>query len=1040
MNKGKLKGAVIGLLTLCILSVIGFAACNNGETAEKPSELVSIAITGKPESAVALEKGSLQLGIASVPAANVEQFSVKWTSNTQAVATVNADGVVTLVSGGRTTITASVIGKETIKDSFTLQVISEKNEVTSIAITGKPTGEQVAEDVEPFRLGYEYAPKNADDFAVEWYSSTSSVATVDKDGFVTVHGKGVTTIRVSVKGTNVSDEFALIVGSTTTVESLKILNRPKNDELRMGSTRQLSYAFFPEDSAYFTAVWTSGKPDVATVGENGEITALATGKSVITLTAEGMGIKDSFTLTVTEALDPLCEDFETANIAGSSGSGNYKLIKNNYEGVTLTLTDKTDEIPEGGSGTAAKVYTVNNAYPGMQLTPSVLPEAGEIYNFSADVRMIMGAKTLYCNFVFGSNTVKAVSVDLETGASGKLQGTFTAPEEFTEFKLEIFAIGTAQTETAFTVDNVAVKIVPDVAISRPENDMAILEDKTLVLEAEANVKADIVWTSSNEEVASFRATDGTLTLVGAGETLITAKIIVDGEDYIDSFTLKVLSTGILVVNALPKMKPAEVAYADIVITGDIAGDVTVKAEPANVVSVAVEDGRVKITAEGGGTAVVTVEKGGYSDTFEVTVTSAIVEDFNNAAVISDSKIQGTFQDIKASNSAKLSLTDNAGEIPEGGSGKALAVSFEGKDYSYPGVELIPAEKLAVGGTYIFSAKVKSISDVNMIYMKLEGNNNGTHNVNSGRLETGQSKTITLELTIAKEQPNILLFIISKTGANERFTVDDVRIEEKAQAVITGRPDGDTIMLADGAFKLGYTFLGGASAENVGWTSSATDVAEIAPDGTVTPKGAGSTLITLAAGEYSFSFTLTVKVPAVGTVVAAEDFDGEFDLKKEDSNWIGKGSQTDFVGSINSVFQMQHSENPMHIPEGGSGKCLFYHLNNGTWIELPFKGINYEQGKIYEISFLYKLIEHNAKTDDGASDLSGFNVFVRYNDKGGTMQNIVVPVKFTAVGDTVAFRYELDLENLEFSDMYIFLSIAATSDTKISIDNFKLTEL
>ena len=1023
--KGKRKGLLVGLFALCLACFSAFAACAGEEVKEDPVPLVSISITGKPDGAVALETGSLQLGILCNPE-NADKFSVKWTSNSQAVATVDASGLVTLRSAGRTTISASVIGNETIKDSFSLDVTSDEVAVESISITGKPEGEQVAEDAAPFRLSYEYLPENVSDFAVEWYSSTSSVATIDKEGLVTVVGKGVTTIRVTVKGTSVSDEFVLIVGNSVEVESVSIVNRPKNDELRQGSARQLSFTYLPADSAHFEVIWASSAPEIATVSSAGEIEALKVGETTITLSVVGTQVQDEFVLKVTEPLDPLCEDFETLVLAGSTGKGNYELIKNNYDGVTVTATDSAEEIPEGGSGTAVKVETSNNAYPGVQLTPSVLPQAGQSYSVSANVKMLEGATMLYCNVAFDGNVSTSFYVNIKAGESANLQGSFTAPADFAAFRLEIFAIGSANTHTAFTVDNVAVKIVPGVTIARPENDTAILEDKTLVLEAESNVSAEIVWTSSNTEVASFDGADGKLTLRAAGETLITATISVDGKEYKDTFTLKVFGTGIVVVNYPAKMKVGDSAQANIVVAGVIDGETAVTSLPEGVVSVEIENEILMITALSDGTAQITVAKGDYSDSFSVTVSSAVTEDFETASM-SGNTIKGSFQTIEPSNSATLSLTKETEEIPENGSGQALKVTFAGKTGSYPGVNMIPAEKFIVGATYVFSAEVRAVSDVSMIYMKLEGKNDGANNANSGSLTAGQSKTITLELTVTKDQPSILLFIISKDGGNEAFTVDDVTIREKAQITVTNRPESDTILLQDGAYKLGYALLGGAQADTVTWTSSAMDVAEISQDGTVTPKAAGKTTITVAAGDYSFSFELSVKG---ATLLISEDFDGEFSVTQGD-NWLGTGAQMTFSGA---GFDMQHSENPDHIPAGGAGKCLFWQPWDGPWASLNFNNLPLESGNSYRLQFSAKLIAHSATV------AGNFNVFIRYNDAQNTEKDIIVPVNFTAVGETVEFSTVLDLTSIEFSEIKVWLSAMTTSGTQISLDNFALYQL
>ena len=444
------------------------------------------------------------------------------------------------------------------------------------------------------------------------------------------------------------------------------------------------------------------------------------------------------------------------------------------------------------------------------------------------------------------------------------------------------------------------------------------------------------------------------------------------------------------------------------------------------VATVAEDGTV--TAVSAGSAVVRVNVYGAEASLTVNVKAPIAAQENfDEAIMSGSSVVGNFQKIDSSNYATLSLTSNTDEIPENGGGQALKVAFAGKDYYYPGVNMVPADKLVVGAQYTFSVDVKAVTDVGFIYMKLEGKNDGANNANSGSLLAGQSKTITLELTITKEQPEILVFIVSQNGRDEQFTVDNVTIREKEQIAITDRPESDTVLLQDGAFKLGYALLGGAQVDAVTWTSSATDVAEIAQDGTVTPKAAGKTNITVSTAVYSFSFELNVKE---ATLLASEDFDGEFEVTQGD-NWLGTGAQVTFRGA---GYDMKHSEDPNHVLGEENGKCLFWQPWDGSWASLYFNNLPLETGNVYRLQFSAKLVSHNA-------DISGnFNVFIRYKDAQDTTKDIIVPVNFTAVGDTVQFSYVLDLTGIEFSEMQVWLSAMTTSGTQISLDNFALYQL
>ena len=413
---------------------------NNGATV--PVE--SLKITGAPESAVDISEKFVQLGVEYSPKENIEPFAVRWYCDGQSVANIDEGGKVTLLSAGKVVISASVIGKREISDKITLEVKSEQNPVTGLSVKGRPENDTVAFPCEPFTLTYEFEPENADAFSVEWYSTSANVATINKKGEVRVNGKGATEIGVRVKGKkSLSDSFVLYVGGAPSVSEISISGKPQNNTMRAGTSTFLSCEFLPSDCGYFKEEWQSSNVSVAEIGENGELVAVSEGKTMITLTAKGKSVSDSFELSVTKGLDLLCEDFEYATIENGVGSGNYRKIEKNYSDVNVTITDNSEEIPQNGSGKALKVSAENMAFAGVRLTPKANVTVGETYRFSAKIKMISrpasGDAFVFCNVKTGG-MAKSVfeTATLSEGESVILVGEFTA-DISGEILLEIFA-------------------------------------------------------------------------------------------------------------------------------------------------------------------------------------------------------------------------------------------------------------------------------------------------------------------------------------------------------------------------------------------------------------------------------------------------------------------------------------------------------------------------------------------------------------------------------------------------------------------------
>ena len=105
-------------------------------------------------------------------------------------------------------------------------------------------------------------------------------------------------------------------------------------------TETLSATFFPEDATNKEVVWTSSKPEVATVDNTGKVTAVAVGNTTISVTSVGNSLlKASCDVTVSWAT--------LSNIAGEVSGTWEKNATVNVSGHITVPTGKTLTIEEG---------------------------------------------------------------------------------------------------------------------------------------------------------------------------------------------------------------------------------------------------------------------------------------------------------------------------------------------------------------------------------------------------------------------------------------------------------------------------------------------------------------------------------------------------------------------------------------------------------------------------------------------------------------------------------------------------------------------
>jgi len=112
-----------------------------------------------------------------------------------------------------------------------------------------------------------------------WTSSDETVATVDETGLVTAVGAGEADITVSVSDANISSTTHVkVVITPTGVEAPDSIELVTNGE----NSKALGAKMTPEDATEVKLAYESSDENVATVDENGVVTAVADGECVIT--------------------------------------------------------------------------------------------------------------------------------------------------------------------------------------------------------------------------------------------------------------------------------------------------------------------------------------------------------------------------------------------------------------------------------------------------------------------------------------------------------------------------------------------------------------------------------------------------------------------------------------------------------------------------------------------------------------------------------------------------------------------------------------
>jgi len=228
-----------------------------------------------PETAATGESAATDEKVAKA----AEKLTIEWTSSDESVATVDATGMVVAVSAGEADITANV------KDSEMSAVCKVTVKVTAKDITVPDNLDVKLNDGNETSIEATISPADATDVEVGYASTDEAVAAVDKDGKVQVRQPGecdiVTTLmqdgeKVTEKTTHVKAFYE--------VESITLDSN--EGKLTVGNSHTIKATVAPEEIAAETTIeWSSSNEKVATVDENGKVTAIAAGEATITATA-----------------------------------------------------------------------------------------------------------------------------------------------------------------------------------------------------------------------------------------------------------------------------------------------------------------------------------------------------------------------------------------------------------------------------------------------------------------------------------------------------------------------------------------------------------------------------------------------------------------------------------------------------------------------------------------------------------------------------------------------------------------------------------
>ena len=281
------------------------------------------------------------------------------------------------ISYGNSKIYATYLDSDTGKAvvrSYEVKSADKPEQPVEVPITEVQLGREALDMYEgdTFKLTATVLPVNTTDSKdISWSSNNEAVATVSEDGTVTA--KSVGTAVITATSTNGKTASCTVTVEKKLIPITEVSLSESAVGIIEGNTHKLTATVLPENTTDSKSIsWSSNNEAVATVSEDGTITAKSAGTAVITATSEN-GKTASCTVTVNKKntytglrdVDGQLKYFNNGNIDTTyTGFADYEGSRH-YVSNGVVDTTYTSLILDNGNWVYVENGKVNNDYTGL---------------------------------------------------------------------------------------------------------------------------------------------------------------------------------------------------------------------------------------------------------------------------------------------------------------------------------------------------------------------------------------------------------------------------------------------------------------------------------------------------------------------------------------------------------------------------------------------------------------------------------------------------------------------------------------------------
>ena len=565
---------------------------------------------------------------------------VTWASSNSAVASVSAQGLVNALGVGSSNISATFGSQQGV---YPLTITNAS--LTGIAVTSS-AGSVAKGASAQLTATATYSDGSTADATnlVTWSSSNANVATVNSQGAVNAVGVGSATLTASLNGQQASTSVTV---TNPTLTALSVSGAAAS--VAKGLSTQLAavgtYSDGTTANVTSQVAWTSSNANVATVNNQGVVSARGVGSA--TLTGSLNGQQATYSVTIT---NPTLTSIAVTSNAGSLAKGTLAKLTatGTYsDGTTADITSQMTwsssnaavatvsgqgVVSTLGVGSATLTGSLNGQQGSVSVTitnPAVasLAVTGNAGSMAKGLTSQLAATATYTDGSTADVTSQVTWASSNAGVA-TVSGQGLVSARGVGNATVTGSLGGQQASTSLTVTNATLT---NLSVASAAGSVAkglnaqLTATGTYSDGSTADVTSQVAWTSSNASVATVNG-QGLVSALGAGTATLTGSLA--GKQASTSLTItNATLTGLSVTSAAGSVAKgtgtqltATGTYSD-GSTADVTGQVAWTSSNASVATVSSQGA---VSAVGVGSATLTGSLAGQQKSVTVTITNPVL--------------------------------------------------------------------------------------------------------------------------------------------------------------------------------------------------------------------------------------------------------------------------------------------------------------------------------------------------------------------------------------------------------------------------------